>query len=505
MSSDYVPPTDFICQLQPDILHDDDDDIDATPQAQATLTATTTTALPHLHVSKHIYYVMRLVSDLSQASSYEGAVTEHLRMSGIYWSLTTLHLLLPSTPLVNAIMNVDTHPLNSDSIHSDSDKIYTESTATENDAVTHPNGESSILDWIWTCYDATTGSFGGNTGQDGHILYTLSALQIIIISTTTIVSDPSLLSSSSSAPPLPPTDTRLHKHGNEIIRFIQQLQQPDGSFVGDVNVCGEIDTRFTYCAFQSLVLLNAFTNDVINIPLAVQYVLRCRNLSDGGFGSCIGAESHAGQVFCCIGALAIAQALDQLYPSNCSNDDIDVVNDDEPPDDVLGWWLCERQVDSGGLNGRPEKQADVCYSWWILSSLSILGKVSWINTNKLANYILKCQDTVDGGIADRPDDMADVFHTFFGIAGLSLLGHLHRADQVVVDSINSVDHNTPSTSTNRIPFRSIDPIYALPTDVCQQLKLPGQVMVARHRVTNDTSTTPTMDARLQHYNVCYYD
>lgn len=42
---------------------------------------------------------------------------------------------------------------------------------------------------------------------------------------------------------------------------------------------------------------------------------------------------------------------------------------------LLGWWLCERQCDSGGLNGRPEKQADVCYSWWILSALKILGKV----------------------------------------------------------------------------------------------------------------------------------
>lgn len=23
--------------------------------------------------------------------------------------------------------------------------------------------------------------------------------------------------------------------------------------------------------------------------------------------------------------------------------------------DLLGWWLCERQLQSGGLNGRPEK------------------------------------------------------------------------------------------------------------------------------------------------------
>lgn len=27
--------------------------------------------------------------------------------------------------------------------------------------------------------------------------------------------------------------------------------------------------------------------------------------------------------------------------------------------DQLGWWLCERQVSNGGLNGRPEKKADV--------------------------------------------------------------------------------------------------------------------------------------------------
>ncbi|RYH32072.1 hypothetical protein EON65_01270 [archaeon] len=82
----------------------------------------------------------------------------------------------------------------------------------------------------------------------------------------------------------------------------------------------------------------------------------CQNF-DGGFGAVPGAESHAGQIFCCVGALSIAGALDKVNAN------------------LLGWWLSERQCDSGGLNGRPEKQADVCYSWWILSSLSILGRV----------------------------------------------------------------------------------------------------------------------------------
>ncbi|CAN0549608.1 unnamed protein product, partial [Ectocarpus sp. 12 AP-2014] len=128
------------------------------------------------------------------------------------------------------------------------------------------------------------------------------------------------------------------------------------------------------------------------------------------------AESHAGQIFTCVGALSIARSLHL-------GDDEDDDDDDRGPGSLLGWWLCERQCDSGGLNGRPEKQADVCYSWWILSSLKILGKVDWIDGARLKGFILRCQDSEDGGIAERPGNLADIFHTFFGIAGLSLLGY----------------------------------------------------------------------------------
>ena len=56
------------------------------------------------------------------------------------------------------------------------------------------------------------------------------------------------------------------------------------------------------------------------------------------------------QVFTCVGALAIGGALE----SSCRQD-------------TLAWWLCERQTPGGGLNGRPQKDADVCYSWWVSS------------------------------------------------------------------------------------------------------------------------------------------
>lgn len=131
----------------------------------------------------------------------------------------------------------------------------------------------------------------------------------------------------------------------------------------------------------------------------------CANL-DGGYGITPGAESHSGQIFTCVAALTIAGRLDLI-----------------PDVDRLGRWLSERQVPCGGLNGRPEKREDVCYSWWVLSSLTMIGRAHWINGPKLAGFILGAQDTEKGGIADRPGDAVDMWHTCFGIAGLSLLGY----------------------------------------------------------------------------------
>ena len=57
----------------------------------------------------------------------------------------------------------------------------------------------------------------------------------------------------------------------------------------------------------------------------------------------------------------------------------------------VGTWLSERQVEAGGLNGRPEKLEDVCYSWWVAASLAIIERLDWIDKGKLQSFILRCQ------------------------------------------------------------------------------------------------------------------
>lgn len=360
-------------------------------------------------------------------------------MSGIYWSLTALSLLCDQNQ-VESLMGLTT-PLKTEEKGGD-DKNKSET----------PN-QATIVDWVFQCYDSETGGFGGNIGQDAHLLYTLSAVQILVLADS--LSDPRL-------------------KVDKICAFVCSLQLEDGSFVG--NSWGEVDTRFSYCALSTLSILGRLGGSIgagessvvdveaqVDVTKAAEFIIACQNF-DGGFGSCPGAESHAGQIFCCVGALSIASSLHLLGDENV---------------DLLAWWLAERQCDSGGLNGRPEKQADVCYSWWILSSLSILGKVDYINVNKLAGFILKAQDDEDGGIADRPGDMVDVFHTFFGIAGLSLVGYLHKKEDKDISLVEK--------------YRRIDPIYALPTDIVRRFSLKGQILPA--------TKGGVMDDRLLQYDV----
>jgi geranylgeranyl transferase type-2 subunit beta len=112
--------------------------------------------------------------------------------------------------------------------------------------------------------------------------------------------------------------------------------------------------------------------DKVDVTKAVSFVESCANF-DGGYGVVPGAESHSGQIFTCLGALAIANRLD-------------TVNIDR-----LAAWLSERQTEEGGLNGRPEKLHDVCYSWWVASSLAMIDRLHWIDLGKLSTFILKCQ------------------------------------------------------------------------------------------------------------------
>lgn len=92
-------------------------------------------------------------------------------------------------------------------------------------------------------------SFSGDVGHDPHVLYTLSAIQILALCGKLDTIDRDLTAS-----------------------FIKSLQQPDGCFWGDI--WGEVDTRFSYCALSSLAILDRLTPQYVDLPNAVRFIYR---------------------------------------------------------------------------------------------------------------------------------------------------------------------------------------------------------------------------------------
>ncbi|KAH0816693.1 hypothetical protein GEV33_006096 [Tenebrio molitor] len=269
---------------------------------------------------------------------------------------------------------------------------------------THSTSQEEIVAYVKNCQDPESGGISACFGHDPHLLHTLSAVQILAMYDK-----------------LDAIDTE------GVVKYVTALQQPDGSFTGDK--WGEVDTRFSFCAVATLSLLKRL--DAIDVDNAVKFVESCMNF-DGGFGSRPLSESHAGLIYCCLGFLSVTNRLDIVKR------------------DVLAWWLCERQLPSGGLNGRPEKLPDVCYSWWVLSSLTLLGRLHWISGEKLKKFILACQDTESGGFSDRPGDVPDPYHSVFGLAALSLLGQPE--------------------------IKTVNPTYCMPQHVIDRMQLTPQIL-----------------------------
>ena len=280
-----------------------------------------------------------------------------------------------------------------------------------------------LLEFVSSCQDQESGGISPSPQHDPHLLYTLSAVQIL-----------AMLDALSEEKPV--IDV------NKVVRYIKSLQQADGSFFGDK--WGEVDLRFSFLSIACLSLLNKL--EEIDTNKAADYIMKCHNVIDSGFGSRPGSESHAGLVYCAVGSLSI---LGQLHRIDSES---------------LAWWLCERQLpESGGLNGRPEKLPDLCYSWWILSSLTVLNRVQWIDRKKLIKFILTSQDSQTGGFADRPGNMPDPFHTCFGLTGLSLLTH----------EMPDCDDGVTKLSSQ---LQEVNPVFCMPQQVIEKMGIKVQMM-----------------------------
>lgn len=268
---------------------------------------------------------------------------------------------------------------------------------TEQEMTKQVVNKQAIIEWIYSL-QLTTGGFVGGTflGPEEHA-YSHSHIAMTYTALCTLAALGDDLS-------------RVDKP--KTIASLLSLQRQDGSFQC-VQVGSEHDMRFLYCACVISHLLNDWS--AIDQDKAVEFVVSCIAY-DGGIALIPGQEGHGGSTFCAVAALVLMDRLNVL------------------DQDLLIHWCVHRQL--AGMQGRPNKAEDTCYSYWIGATLCLLGRADLLDNQELCSFILKCQ-TQMGGFSKVMKSYPDILHAFYSMAWLSLSSNYATNDSLNLKTMNS--------------------------------------------------------------------
>eukprot|EP01095_Lingulamoeba_sp_RSL-Kostka_P001675 TRINITY_DN12450_c0_g1_i2.p1 TRINITY_DN12450_c0_g1~~TRINITY_DN12450_c0_g1_i2.p1 ORF type:complete len:353 (-),score=116.45 TRINITY_DN12450_c0_g1_i2:111-1169(-) len=184
-----------------------------------------------------------------------------------------------------------------------------------------------------------------------------------------------------------------------ILTSLLEMQLEDGSYSSQV-IGSESDMRFVYCASAICGMLKDFSG--MNVDKAVEYIKNSQSF-DGVFAQGFEQEGHGGSSYCALASLKLMNRLDEI-------DNKEQIVD----------WLTSRQI--SGFQGRINKVADSCYSWWVGASLNLLDSFHLINESCSMAFTFSCQSNY-GGFSKVPDVHPDVLHTYYSLCGLSMAGY----------------------------------------------------------------------------------
>ena len=237
-----------------------------------------------------------------------------------------------------------------------------------------------------------------------------------------------------------------------VLGTIRTLQREDGSFDAvsvtadggsDLEEGEACDLRFMYTAIVTWYLLTRVDrsgvpaerrigeedDQTINIEAATEYIISCIAYDGSLALTPHGREGHGGSTLCGVASLKLMGVLDEVAHR------LDGWKSD------LVYWCVSRQYplpsdrtdrgDEGksafeydgyagaGMQGRPNKKEDTCYSYWIGGTLHLLGESRLLNGRALREYVLSCQSPY-GGFGKTVGAMPDLLHSYYSLAWLSL-------------------------------------------------------------------------------------
>lgn len=272
---------------------------------------------------------------------------------------------------------------------------------------------SLLCEHLASFKDPIGGGYGGGPGQSSHLASTFS----VIMAMCALGTDEALMSIDRES----------------LTRFVLDMKQPDGSF--RVSIGGEIDVRASYCAIAVASILGLLEgDDAEQITRGSSSFLKSLQGFDGGMGGEPGTESHGGNTYCGLAALAILEELEAI-----------------DAEAMLDWAVMRQMGYEGGFQGRTNKLVDSCYSFWVGALFPLLAtrKGASAQTGKmfdadaLQRYVLECAQLENGGLRDKPGTARDFMHSCYALSGLSIAQHYGGAKY---DSKNEVKKVHPAVN-----------------------------------------------------------
>jgi len=136
----------------------------------------------------------------------------------------------------------------------------------------------------------------------------------------------------------------------------------------------------------------------------VSFIKSCRSF-DGAISLVPHQEGHGGRTFCGVACLKLMGKMN-------------ILQEEQDWRREMIYWCTSRQVK--GMQGRPNKAEDTCYSYWIGGTLRLLQQDHLLEQEALRDYVLRCQNPRFGGFGKVLGANPDVLHSFYSLAWLSL-------------------------------------------------------------------------------------
>ncbi|CAI7633391.1 unnamed protein product [Penicillium bialowiezense] len=257
----------------------------------------------------------------------------------------------------------------------------------------------------------------------------------------------------------------------ECLEWLPTVQREDGSFGELVGPNGSLggarDLRYCCCAAGIRFILRGKGSGLEDVP----------DINVAGLGSFIEAcQPIGGHTYCAIGAL------DFIRRSSPDSATVPLLSAGSRQFEALTTWLASRQtaeieepeedeedepqqifkgsiadavhglpnierleadtITCAGFNGRCNKYADTCYSFWNGATLVMLDQYGVVDEARNRQYLLEKTQHLVGGFGKGPGDPPDLLHSYFGMVSLAFQGEpgLNAVDPTMGTTERTVRH-----------------------------------------------------------------